>query len=223
MAKRFIDTGLFDDDWFMELSKDCKLLWLYMITKCNPAGFITLNNKLCKFQTGIADIKGALKGLQRGLEQPKKGLYFVHGFLEFQYPGFPNSRVRQQNSAINELKKHGLWDEENKGALKGLQSPYGTVTVTDNGNDIETEGVGDGRGAPDLTEFLDYAKELCVETKKDWDNWEFTFTSKYEAWVENGWKDGNNKKIKNWKTKLRNTLPFLKPVYGAKKTGLTLE
>ncbi|MFY7671586.1 hypothetical protein ACOSP6_10930 [Tenacibaculum sp. MEBiC06402] len=32
---------------------------------------------------------------------------------------------------------------------------------------------------------------------------------KYEAWKQNGWKDGNNKPIKNWKTKLLHTLPYL--------------
>ena len=30
------------------------------------------------------------------------------------------------------------------------------------------------------------------------------------AWVENGWKDGNDKQIKNWKTKLTNTIPYLR-------------
>ncbi len=33
---------------------------------------------------------------------------------------------------------------------------------------------------------------------------------KYDSWVENGWKDGNDKPVKNWKTKLLNTLPHLK-------------
>jgi len=32
---------------------------------------------------------------------------------------------------------------------------------------------------------------------------------KYKAWCENNWKDGNNKPIKNWKSKLLNTIPHL--------------
>jgi len=32
---------------------------------------------------------------------------------------------------------------------------------------------------------------------------------KYESWKVNNWKDGNNKPIKNWKSKLLNTLPYL--------------
>jgi len=33
---------------------------------------------------------------------------------------------------------------------------------------------------------------------------------KYEAWKENGWKDGKDQKIKVWKSKLLNTIPYLK-------------
>ena len=40
---------------------------------------------------------------------------------------------------------------------------------------------------------------------------------KYQAWKENGWKNGNGKKIKNWKTTLLNTLPYLKEKSSAKK------
>lgn len=33
--------------------------------------------------------------------------------------------------------------------------------------------------------------------------------NKYDSWVENGWRDGNNKEIKNWKSKLSNTLTYI--------------
>ena len=33
--------------------------------------------------------------------------------------------------------------------------------------------------------------------------------NKYDSWVENGWKDGNNKKIINWKSKLSNTVTYI--------------
>ena len=32
---------------------------------------------------------------------------------------------------------------------------------------------------------------------------------KYDAWLENGWKNGYNKPIQNWKTTLLNTIPHL--------------
>ena len=32
---------------------------------------------------------------------------------------------------------------------------------------------------------------------------------KYDSWIENDWKDGNNKPIKNWKSKALNTIPYI--------------
>ncbi len=71
---------------------------------------------------------------------------------------------------------------------------------------------------PTENEFLDYVKTIEIyKTELD-----YSIKSKYESWVENGWKDGNDKPIKNWKTKIKNTLPHLKPVYtNNMKTGVT--
>jgi len=113
MAKRFIDTGIFDDDWFMELSKDAKLLWIYMITKCDHAGMIKLNVKLCEFSTGLNSLATVIKELGNRIITVDKHLYFIPKFIEFQYPGFPKSNVNQQSSAIKILAKYGLWDGEN--------------------------------------------------------------------------------------------------------------
>ena len=57
---------------------------------------------------------------------------------------------------------------------------------------------------PTFDEFKNYALENFPEIDI------LKLELKYKAWVENGWKDGNNKKIVNWKTKILNTIPFLK-------------
>ena len=57
---------------------------------------------------------------------------------------------------------------------------------------------------PSIEEYIKYA----VEKKPDVDKQSVGF--KCDAWVQNGWKDGNNKPVGNWKTKLLNTLPYLK-------------
>lgn len=67
---------------------------------------------------------------------------------------------------------------------------------------------------PDLAEFLDYAKETYQnELKRDFSPFDFAVRSKYESWINADWKDGNGKQIKNWKSKLNNTIPHLKPIY----------
>jgi hypothetical protein len=57
---------------------------------------------------------------------------------------------------------------------------------------------------PELGEFLAYAKTIEIYRPE----YDFQIKAKYEAWKENGWKDGYNKIIKSWKTKLKNTMTF---------------
>lgn len=131
MSKRFIDTGIFDDDWFMDLSKEGKLLWVYFITKCDHAGIIKLNEKLCRVQTDIKDLNLVIKQLGNRLVTVSEHLYFIPKFIEFQYPGFPNSKVRQQQSAVDILIKYGLFDKENLTLNKQLTNCYEHDTVND--------------------------------------------------------------------------------------------
>jgi hypothetical protein len=62
----------------------------------------------------------------------------------------------------------------------------------------------DNNKIPTFIEFRDYAlQNKPLANIKD-------LKLKYDSWVANGWKDGNNKKIVNWKSKILNTLPFIK-------------
>ena len=62
---------------------------------------------------------------------------------------------------------------------------------------------------PTLPEFLAYCKTLSIYNS----SLDFQIEAKYNAWKENKWKDGNNKLIKNWKTKVQNTMPYFKTAY----------
>jgi hypothetical protein len=135
MSKRFIDTGIFDDEWFMNLPKDSKLLWIYFITKCDHAGMIKVNERLCKLQTDIKDLNETIKQLGNRLVTVNEHLYFIPKYIEFQYPNFPNSKVRQQSSAIDILIKYGLFDLEKQTVNKELPNSYVNVNDNDIGND----------------------------------------------------------------------------------------
>jgi len=71
---------------------------------------------------------------------------------------------------------------------------------------------------PEISEFLDYVKTI-PEFSQKFESLKFAIESKYESWVENGWKDGHGKEIKNWKSKLKNTLPYLKPIFNNQNYG----
>ena len=158
MSKRFIDTGIFDDDWFMDLSKEAKLLWIYCITKCDHAGLIKINPKLCGIQTDIKDLDGTIKQLGNRLITVSERLYFIPKFIEFQYPGFPNSKVRQQQSAVEILKKHNLFDENKLTISKLLTNSYDNDNDNDNVNVIEG-GVGETINIPFETFWNLYGKK----------------------------------------------------------------
>ncbi len=149
MALRYIDSNLFNDDWFMDLSKDAKILWLYFITQANHAGILKMNLRLCQYQTGITDIDGIIKELGGRIITIEEQIFFIPKFLSYQYPGFPNSKVRAQDSAIKILKNYSLWnDEENKinieNTIKGLTKGYVTLNKGlgnhyDNDNDNDND------------------------------------------------------------------------------------
>lgn len=65
---------------------------------------------------------------------------------------------------------------------------------------------------PTIDEFLIFCKQDMQENNLNYADYEYSLKSKYDAWVQNGWKDGHNKKIKNWKSKIRNTIPFLSAI-----------
>lgn len=149
MAKRFIDTGLFDDEWFAELDKDCKLFWVYYLTKCDHAGLLKYNKKLIEFQTGIDSLETVIKQFGNRIVTVSEQLLFCPKFISFQYPDFPKSKVRQQSSAIDLLIKNGLWDEitHNFKLLPNspltvkelLPNSYGNGNDTGNGNGSATK------------------------------------------------------------------------------------
>lgn len=207
MAKRFIDTNIFGDEFFQELSKDAKLYFIYYITNCDHAGILKLNRKLCEFQTGITKLETVSKELGNCIVTVKEGVFFMPKFIKFQYPNFPQSTVQQQKSAVKILKEYNLLDEKDKVILnsmvtvaKELPNSYGNGNgnVIDNGNGSVEGVVGETKDLkkipPDLSDVIMHFSltEYPYEAEK--------FFDYYSA---NGWMVGKNK-MKDWKAATRN-------------------
>lgn len=77
------------------------------------------------------------------------------------------------------------------------------VQHMENENEIIIEKENINKEIPEFSEFLAYAKEKEPSIK------ESSLKNKYDAWIENGWKNGNDRKIKNWKSSLLQTMPYL--------------
>ncbi len=130
IAKRFTDSRKWDDDWFLELPARYKLLWLYILDKCDYTGFFKPNLKLANF---CLDTQYSHKEV---LEVFKDRVYIVGSkwhipkFIEFQYGELtPNNNTHI--SIINRLIKAGV--------RQGLPSPF--VGVKDKDKDKDKRGI----------------------------------------------------------------------------------
>ena len=61
-----------------------------------------------------------------------------------------------------------------------------------------------------------YAKNIYIKKEKDPEPFLHAIEARYDTWKDDGWKNGYGKPINNWKNTLRNTLPYLKPIYNDK-------
>jgi hypothetical protein len=211
MAYRFTNTEKWQDGWFSTLTQLQMLLFLYLCDNCDIAGFVELNVKrwAVDLNSSKETIEGALKGLERGLIYSQTNdCVYIKNFLKHQ----KNLPLNENNKAhIGIIRRFELYaykfnieniNEFIEGASKGLQSPTGIGNGIGIGNGTEKEEKPKIK-IPEFTEIKTYA--LANDRTVDVHMLEL----KYKAWVENGWKDGYNKPIINWKTKVLNTIPHL--------------
>lgn len=92
---------------------------------------------------------------------------------------------------------------ERKTPQKKTQTPYSPPLPLPKVPEIKLP-----EDVPEESEFLAFAKSLEIYDAES-PNIDFQIKTKYESWRENGWKNGNNRPIKNWKTALKATLPYL--------------
>jgi len=120
--------------------------------------------------------------------------------------------VRQKSNVTTliSISKYDDYQANDKANSKANDKANGhqTVKQTDTNknvkndkNDKNVENI-----IPTLEEFCEYGMKGLKP------GYRYPIEAKYNQWVEAGWVDGHGKKIKNWKTKLANTIPFLKPM-----------
>ena len=115
MAKRFTDSRKWDDPFFIELDNKYKLLWVFMLDKCNHAGIFEFSKRLVDFNLNDSYQEKEILDIFNGrIEVLESGKWFIKKFICYQY-GELSSANRAHNSVINILQKEG--------AYKGLISP----------------------------------------------------------------------------------------------------
>lgn len=129
MSKRFTETEKWDDKWFRSLTPGSKLLFIFMLDKCDLAGFYEIDPDDIEFRTGLPSEKvlGAIQGLDRGLIINGDWVW-IKNFLKHQ----KNDSLNPENNAHKHIirliaQKIEMFPDIPKilGANKGLFSPIG--------------------------------------------------------------------------------------------------
>ena len=128
MAKRFIDTKIWDKAWFRKLSTKNKLVWIYLLGKCDHAGIWDADWELAEFIIGetvtYEELPEIIKDKMQYIEGEDQ--YFIPSFIDFQY-GELKEHSKPHMSVIKRLVEKKLY--------KGSQR----VTVTLKEKDKEKE------------------------------------------------------------------------------------
>lgn len=148
--------------------------------------------------------KTKVKGLlNAGYISEKDGCVSIN-FLDEQMAEFIDLKEKRSKAG----KKGGQASVKQK---RSKRQPKVNHLEVDKEIDIEVDKI-KSKSVPPLDEFLDYLKPVCSENGLDYEGLLFSIKAKYDSWVEAGWKDGHGKSIKNWKTKIRSVLPYLKTI-----------
>jgi hypothetical protein len=122
------------------------------------------------------------------------------------------ARLDQRNEKSLSARKSASyrWNKKEEGANALRTLSEGNAIKERKGKEIKGKEI--KNTLPPLQEFLEYCKKNLEQNKFIYTEYEYSLKSKYDTWVANGWKDGHNKQIKDWKGKIRNTIPFLRPI-----------
>ena len=136
MAKRFM-SNCFEKKWFRELPIRLKIVWFYLLNKCNHAGILDdLDLDLLSFQIGEEyTLKEILEAFGDNLKEIGEGKIFITKFIDFQY-GELNPSVRVHQSVIKLLQKHNI---ELDKSLTSVNDKLLSVKDKDKSKDIDIE------------------------------------------------------------------------------------
>ena len=215
MAKRFIDTKIWDKAWFRKLSTKNKLVWIYLLGKCDHAGIWDADFELAEFIIGESVTYDELPDVIKDKMQYIKGedQYFIPSFIEFQY-GELKEHSKPHMSVIKRLKEKGLLRVSNTLTEKNntiKDKDKDKVKVKDKKKDKEAEFsrksfiIAQELGITDsmLKDFVGYWTEsneggfkMKFEMQKTFD-----IKRRLQRWHKNDF--GNNQKPKKEETKFK--------------------
>ena len=116
MAKRFYDTNLINQEWYMELSPKHKALYIHLLCSCDIAGVFEVNYRIMSAfvndKITEEDVFGAFGNRVKPLMMNNGTKGIIVDFVSFQCGGELNCRVKAHMSIIRRLNELHLDPED---------------------------------------------------------------------------------------------------------------
>ena len=120
MGKRFVDTEIWEKEWFMNLETQEKLAMIWILTKCDNVGVLNHNKVLADILIGTKiNWDDLQKKCSKNIEILDNGKWWVKDFVDFHW-GELKETSAPYRSYIKLLKKHNLYERVSKGYAKGI-------------------------------------------------------------------------------------------------------
>jgi uncharacterized phage protein (TIGR02220 family) len=120
--KRFTETTKWDNKWFRRLEPRLKLLWQYLVDKCDAAGVIEIDEEVASLQIGETVSESDLDAFGDKMKRLPSGKYLLVKFIAFQY-GKLSRDCKAHWHIFKLLEVHGL-------ELDTLSIPYAKGMAT---------------------------------------------------------------------------------------------
>lgn len=130
MAKRFTDTDKWDRPWFRNLPNQYKLLWCFVLDKCDIAGVWYVDMEMASFQIGTKLDKTKAESVFEKQIESRGERWLIRDFIGFQYGSLEASNKIYKNV----IAKLNVFKE---GASIPHPSPIDGVMVMDKEKDKE--------------------------------------------------------------------------------------
>jgi len=195
--KRFTESTKWDDPWFRQLPGAAKLLFLWLVDKCDGAGILDADLGLASFQIGMKISEDTLAALGERVTRLDNGKLMLTKFIKFQH-GELSRDCKAHNPVFKSLEANGLLavDEDGKERVsipyaKGIQR----VQVKVEGKVMVNSGESAERGRGTREELEAFAVEIGQPASDG--------SAMFDHWSANGWKNGGNAS-KDWRAGMRN-------------------
>jgi hypothetical protein len=192
--KRFTETAKWDDPWFRRLPPEMKLLWAWLLDRCDNAGIIDPDLELASFQIGYQYPIDTLSKLDGRVIQIACGKWFIPKFITFQY-GELSHECRAHKPIFQSLEKHSI--DAKQLHLKGYPKGINTLQEKEKEKEKDTHAHASARQTKSratLDEVVEFTRSIQLP--------DTDAHATFYKWEGNAWTN-NGKPIKDWKATIR--------------------